>query len=236
MVSIAVMLELMDKNRRGQEPSRRPLLRPSERQAFAERVRGSEKLSATLAVDKAPATPMQAQLPKEPKPSAPTPYRRLYRWRLAGGVIFIVIVILGAYLFFTFQDAGTLPKNVTKASNLTLYYPTKLPKGYRLDQSTAKYSGGVVFFTLKDVAGNRQVVFTEQAAPANPPDFDAIQKSYSNFKKISIAGGQGVIGTYRQAPTAIILTNTTLINMSGSSNTPLDTATALVKSLQSLPQ
>jgi len=186
--------------------------------------------SAEVAKPAVPANPPEEKTP--PKP--PGHKKNRLRFAVIGGVTLLVIIVVGLG-FFKLRSGDGLPKSIVKSSNLTLYYPSELPRGYALDRSTAREVDGIVFFTIKDTASDRQIVFSEQVAPTNPPDFDAIQKSSSSLKKANVAGSQGVIGVYQSTPTAIILTNTTLINISGSKNTPEDAVANLVKSLRSLP-
>jgi hypothetical protein len=146
-------------------------------------------------------------------------------------IIFAALLLIAAafFLIFNGKNNNPLPESIIKQSNFAVYYPTSLPKGYVLDKNSAAYDNQILFFSISN--GDRKISISEQAPPKNPPDFDVIQKGNTSFKKLDVTGGQAIYGVSQQTPAAILVTNTTLINVSGSNNVPLDNVSKLIQSM-----
>jgi hypothetical protein len=152
------------------------------------------------------------------------------------GFLFVVfaavIAVFLVLLLFKKQDSP-IPKNIEKSVNFALYYPSNLPNGYSLDKNSVKSENQIVFYSLS--SGDKKISISEQAAPSNPPDFEKIQKGNTSFKPLDTAGGHAIYGVSQKTPAAILLTNTTLINISGDKNVPLDTIVKTTKSMNPRP-
>lgn len=144
------------------------------------------------------------------------------------------LIIVSSLSFYFLRSKNPIPENIRKQVTFPVYYPNKLPAGYSLDKNLIRVENGIMFFSL-DSKKNQKIIISEQTAPSNPPDFDTIQKAYSSFKKIDVIGGKAIFIISGETPTAILLTNTTLINISASKDTPEDVLVRLVQDLQSLP-
>ena len=169
---------------------------------------------------------------KKKKTKVRSPARMAY-------LLAVLCLAASVILFFVQQGSNKdLPfnKNAVSGANFPFYYPSSLPRDYNLDQKSAAVNNGILFFTLKNVG--RTINITEQAEPKQPPDLANLQKFNTSLKNLSINVGTAVLGIDpgTRAPVAIIITNTTLINVSASANTPQDVVKAVVQNMRSLPQ
>lgn len=167
---------------------------------------------------------------------AATPASRKRRLRLfvvaSAAITTLICAILAAAIIKTHSPYG-LPAAIVQQAGFPLYFPSSLPNSYTYKDGSARQSGGIVFYALQN--GQKQISISEQAAPANPPDFSAIQKSNTSFRALNIVGGQAIYGVYQGTPAAILLTNTTLININGAKNMPLDVVAKVAQDMSSVP-
>jgi hypothetical protein len=148
-------------------------------------------------------------------------------------IIILVAALVAGLSLVGNKDSSPLPKSARQAVNFPLYYPSHLPEGYKLEKGSAKAENNIVFYSISN--NGKKISVSEQAAPINPPDFEIIQKSNTAFRKINVTGGQAIYGVSQKVPAAIMITNTTMINISGSSNIPLDLIGKLTQSMSPLP-
>jgi hypothetical protein len=154
------------------------------------------------------------------------------KWLYIPVAMLLVAIAVGLVLFLQKSDSP-VPKNIQKSVNFALYYPSTLPSGYTLDKGSVKSENQIVFYSLDN--DGKKISISEQAAPANPPDFENIQKGNTSFKILNAAGGRAIYGVSQNLPAAIFLTNTTLINISGDKNVPLDTIVKTTQQMSPLP-
>jgi hypothetical protein len=172
--------------------------------------------------------------------------RNFFKNRIAAVTVVILLVVIVGLLVKN-SNSSPIPKSIRKTVNFPLYYPSKLPNGYTYEKSSAKSDAGIVFYSLK--SGDKKILVSEQTAPAHPPDLNALTKpqtvpagpsgfsppAISLFQKIDNSTGQAIQGTSIAGnPVAIILTDTTLINLSGSATLPSNVITEVVQSLSVL--
>jgi hypothetical protein len=172
---------------------------------------------------------------QKPEHKLKKPARRITNIvRLA--VLTMAIVIGGLGWMYHNRNSGQLPSSLKKSVNFAVYYPSALPAGYSLDKKSSAVDKGILFYSLSN--NDKKISISEQAVPKIPPDLNAIQKVNTSFKKIDTPAGQAIIGLdpTSQVPVAVIETNTTLVNVSGSEGTPSDVINKLAQSLTSLPQ
>jgi hypothetical protein len=130
------------------------------------------------------------------------------------------------------RESNEIPINISEAVNFPIFFPEPLPDGYKLQKDSVKLQSKNVFFALEN--RNNQIVVSEQAAPATPPDLLALTEA--GFSKINTPLGLAIQGINKDKPVAILLTNTTLINAAGTPTTPSDAVTSVITRLKSLPQ
>lgn len=148
-------------------------------------------------------------------------------------LLFLAILALGIGIFvYYYANSNKSPfDKYENTIGFQLYYPTTLPNEYILDNESIRNNSGVLFFTLKK--SDNSIVVSQQKAPDTPPDFDKLKESL-NFKDIDTEIGDAVSGLNAEKPTAILVTNTTLITVNGSKDVPSDVVIDLVKNMRSL--
>jgi hypothetical protein len=147
-------------------------------------------------------------------------------------LVCVCLFIFGTAIYLTRRDPSPIPKNIRQTVGFAVYYPRPLPVNYELDKNSISLQNDIVFFIVQDKT--KKISISEQAAPPNPPDFDALQKRNDSFKKLDVLGGNALYGVSQNMPVAILLTNTTLVNVSGSQNTPIDVIARVTQSMSSL--
>lgn len=124
------------------------------------------------------------------------------------------------------RSTAALPSTITNRAAFSLYYPSPMPAGYTYRKDSANFENDIVFYILQN---NNQTVFvSEQAIPTAPPDINNLL----GFKSLTTPAGNAAVGLVGGRPTAILLSNTTLITITGSGNTPKDTIAALTTNMQ----
>ena len=166
----------------------------------------------------------------EPATSPKKPKKGSKKWLFSLLVLLIIIgLAFGIWWFIKGRDSGPIPKSIQKSAGFAIYYPSSMPLGYSLDKSSVNQSNQIIFFKLK--SGDNAINISEQAAPPTPPDFSALQKFNSSFKNLSIVGGRSIYGISQNQPVALLLTNTTLININGTKGTPLSTVAEVTENM-----
>jgi hypothetical protein len=211
-------------------------LRPSDRQAFAERVRGE-----TPSAVPAPAESQQSEQAAS-KPAALEELKKAHRsdrrslplprinFKLAGVIgAAAVIVLIGGLALWHHGSKEPLSATVRKQAGFPLYYPSEVPAGYTLKQDSVRLDNGIVFYSL--VRGAKTILFSQQEVPTSPPDLAHLQ----GFKKVTTFNGDDVaVGTSNGQPTALLLTDTTLITVTGSKDASKDAIFKLAQDMQPL--
>jgi hypothetical protein len=170
---------------------------------------------------------------KAPAPQqASVSSKRKFRPRkpmLWGGIGVVITVAITGIVIFVTHGSDLLPTAVTKQVGFPVYYPSPMSPGYMLQQESVRVENGVLFYTLKD--GGSSVVISEQATPQNPPNLSELV-GFTSLK--TIAGNAAVgVGSGSNAPVVIIVSNTTLITMTGQRNMPSDVVSTIAQNMRS---
>lgn len=146
------------------------------------------------------------------------------------GVVVAAVLIAGVVILVT-GNRSSIPAAISKEAGFPLYYPSSMFKGYAYQTGSARLNNGVVFYTLHDATS--KVTVSEQAVPQNPPNLSELI-GFTSLK--TIAGNAAIgVGSESNAPVAIIVSNTTLIIMTGQRNMPSDVVSTLAQDMRSLP-
>ncbi len=152
--------------------------------------------------------------------------------RVSAIIFALLIAGVGTGLYFyQRRSSGPIPNEIVHRSGFPIYYPTVIRAGFVLQKDSVRDEGGILFYIMEK--GGSTINVSEQAAPAVPPDFQKLEDAL-HFKKIDISSGSAVVGLNIDKPTAIMLTNTTLINIAAPKEIPTDTVIDLVKSMRPL--
>ena len=148
----------------------------------------------------------------------------------------IIAVIIGAvctgiliYFYIAWRQSipTPLPTDAVSSLNFEVYYPSRIPSGYSYKKNSATSHNGVLFF--KFVNGKKIITVTEQAVPPKSLDVYKIAGGYTALK-ISI--GKAGLGTSVGWPSVIIITDSTLINITSSQGVTKDQVIAVAQKME----
>ena len=134
----------------------------------------------------------------------------------------------GGLYYYRQRSDWPIPKTVRSQVQFPIYYPSPMPNGYIYQKGSAKVQDGILFYKI--ASGNRVIVISEQAIPVAPPDLNNL----IGFKKLVTLAGNAAVGSNNGQPIAIVLSNTTLIDINGSKNVPNDVVGNLAESMSTL--
>lgn len=172
------------------------------------------------------------QPPHEVAAEMPNKSHRQKSWRVALwiGVAAAVVIFIAGVFIFMHRNTDPLPAALEKNAGFPLYYPSPVPAGYSYRKGSGKLNGNIVFYEMQ--SGNDVLSVSEQPTPPNPPDLAHL----AGFTSLQTPAGNTAIGMTLGQPIAIILSNTTLITITGHKNVPSDVVSNFAKSMISLPQ
>jgi hypothetical protein len=134
----------------------------------------------------------------------------------------LILVLLGGlasgYLYIKRQPAAeVVPPKVKQQASVPILYPSKLPPGYKVVQSSFNTSaGGIVAYYAEDGSGHR-LNFTVQARPANF-DFEAFySRILTNATKFNTPLGEAAVGTANDHLLGSLATTKSWVIVSGNS-------------------
>jgi hypothetical protein len=108
--------------------------------------------------------------------------------------------------------------------------PSSLPESYKYNKKAIRQESGIVFYSF--VNDKHTVSVSQQTLPNNPPALNTL----GGFSKLEVSAGNAAVGVNGTSPTAIILTNSTIITINGSRDTPQDVVATIAKNMASLPE
>jgi hypothetical protein len=125
-------------------------------------------------------------------------------------ILTLICVCLGAAgLFFSNIKHGAIPFPTTIASGLNYpaYYAIGSTSGYTYKSDSAKIKAGILFYTMAN--RTKYIFITEQNAPSTAINLSSLPKHTA----LSVPIGQAVIGTGLGNPSIVIVTPSTLIEL-----------------------
>lgn len=145
-------------------------------------------------------------------------------------ILLALFPLLVAALFYVHtQNSGIKHDLRGVHANFALYAPPRgTARGYKYVSTSLLRQGGIVTYKLRN--NTRSVTVTEQALPSPPPNIDAI----SGYSKTTLPLGSGIIGGAGNHPTAIILTDKTLLNFTSTPGVTVPVLTGIVSSFEKL--
>lgn len=147
--------------------------------------------------------------------------------------ILLISCIGTSYYYFNKKSTATamlpLPANIINGVDFPLYVPSMLPTGYGYKAGSANIRNGILFYKLS--SGAKTITITEQSLPSIAIDLTKVP-SYSSLK---VPAGRGAIGVSVGNPSVIIMTDTTMININSTKDTPKDIVSNLAQSITLLP-
>jgi len=122
---------------------------------------------------------------------------------LAGCLIATIIVSLILIVRHSGESpASPFTAKTLAANNFSLYYPTRLPSGYSIDDaSVSAPESGVVVYTIKSKTG-KKIYISEQARPA-AFDFGGYYKKFHGLTEHIMTSGTIATGYIDDGQTAV---------------------------------
>lgn len=175
----------------------------------------------------------EPELPTEPAKTSGKVRIRLLRLdrKLLLVVPVVIVFIAGAAILLTGNSQpDPIPVNIKQEADFTLYYPQKLPAGFRFDE--AKYDASTRVVTYDYVAdGGNKLYFSLQPKPTgfNFDNFDKEQLSGAHQTDTPI--GTATIGILQQETVSSVVADKTWILISAGEKISLDQLEQVSKSL-----
>ncbi|MBX4197198.1 hypothetical protein KW801_01420 [Candidatus Saccharibacteria bacterium] len=158
------------------------------------------------------------------------------RWTKIFLSLVILVGLAGASWWYypKFFNQNPFPANIqTNASNLgvSLFYPKRLPAGYKVDKSTFRINNGAIIFAANN--GEPRLVFTIQKTPSSL-DFGTFYKDqFKNRQQFDTAYGTVVVGKNQDRYLgSLVSTNTWLILSTNSTSISSDNLSLVLHNLK----
>ena len=124
-------------------------------------------------------------------------------------VVFCTLAVIFSAVFFkpVHKTALQFPAHIADGLNYPIYYPANVTNGYQYQADSEKIRNMLLFFTLTH--GSKSIFVTEQPIPNSAINLSSLPK-YTN---LSLPIGQAVVGTGLGNPSVVIITPSTLIQL-----------------------
>jgi hypothetical protein len=159
---------------------------------------------------KSPIMSSSAHLPPQTRPK--TSKRRQIKKYIAIliAIIILCLIILVSIIFLLksrHKTALPFPAQIAGSLNYPVYYPSEVTTGYSYQPGSANIKATILFFTLTN--GAKSIFVTEQSVPLSAINLNGLPK----HSDISVPIGQAILGTGLGKPSIIIITASTLIEL-----------------------
>lgn len=142
-------------------------------------------------------------------------------------VILITATAVGLWMYHK-QSSSFAHQLKSLNAGYTLYAPSSSnAAGYTVDRGSLRNNSGFVTYTLRN--GQRSITVTQQASPSNPPDLS----TFKGFEHLSLPSvGDAVVGQIEGRTISVVLTDNTVINLTGSTGVSKQVISATVSSFK----
>jgi len=152
-------------------------------------------------------------------------------WFSIGGVA--VVIAIGTVLLFSKTSPNPpLPVTLLARIQYKVYFPDPLPSGYSLDNRSVSYQNGVLFYALKNAETSNNINVSQQQKPQQ----NLMLSSIVGLNPFKVSLGTAYVGAQSNTQVGILVTDTTLVNVSGVSDTPASAISGLMKNLKPVPR
>ncbi len=124
-------------------------------------------------------------------------------------VVLCTLLIALSTLFFklTHKTALQFPAHIADSLSYPIYYPANVTNGYQYQADSANIKTKLLFFTLAH--DSKSIFVTEQTVPNSAINLNSLPK----YTSLNVPIGQAVIGTGLGNPAVVIITPSTLIQL-----------------------
>jgi hypothetical protein len=156
------------------------------------------------------------------------PKKRRRNVYIIPAILAALLLSVGTYFYFTNRTQSTIPQETQESVSFPVYYPSELPEGYQLKKDSIKVDRDIVFYSFSN--DDKNIMISEQAIPPTPPDLAHIE----GFKHLTIPAGDAATGVNNGQPTALLLTDTTLVSITGIKGVSEKNVSDILQSMESL--
>lgn len=128
------------------------------------------------------------------------------------------------------NDSQTIPQNITRQVNFTLYFPSPMPAGYTYMKDTATFQIGQVYYKFAN--GSKRVTVMEQPMPSQKPNL-GLMSGYSIF---SSTIGKAAVGETLGQASAVVLTPSTVITLHSVGSVSQDELKTAINNMKNIGQ
>jgi hypothetical protein len=134
------------------------------------------------------------------------------RKKIAAILALICICAVGLGIFFLKGNgsASPFPTGITSGLPYRVYLSTDTSSGYSYKAGSAKIQAGILFYTLAN--RSKKIFVTEQNVPTNTINLSSLPK----HTNLDVPIGKAVIGTGLGNPSIVIMTSSTLVQLTSS--------------------
>lgn len=84
---------------------------------------------------------------------------------ITSGAVIVALIGTGSWWFLG-RTHNPIPSEIRNSVSFPLYYPTAEPRGYALNTTSFRNSGGTIFYDLSG-SGGHSIIVSQQAPPKN---------------------------------------------------------------------
>lgn len=119
-----------------------------------------------------------------------------------------------------------LPQDLISSVGYPVYYPSHIPRGYHFKVDSIANHNGLLFY--KFINGNRVITVTQQATPAQKVDLNKLE----GYSELQLTIGRAATGQSVGNPSVIILTDSTLVNITSNKDVTKDQVLTVAKNMK----
>jgi len=149
------------------------------------------------------ATPQSPTEPHQPQVGKKRLWKRRTQLIIAGLVLVSISVV--AFAVVKLNTPNPIPETIRSQVSFPLYYPTKAPANWHVDESSYSATSDVVMYTLNNDAG--QKFFVSIQPPPSNFNYDGFKKQFSGNDEFNTDLGSVFIGNVATSAIASIRTN-----------------------------
>jgi hypothetical protein len=167
----------------------------------------------------------------QPLPAKDSVFTRLAESKTAKIVGVAIILLVAGFIILSSRPAkpkSVLPADLAKKASFSVFYPSSLPAGFSYDPTISTFANGQAYYLLNK--GTEHIVVREQAWSSSTLD----TSSLTNPVDLPISSGKAAIGTNTGQTAAVVLTGSTLINITSNGSVAKDEMTAVINSLKNI--
>ncbi len=132
--------------------------------------------------------------------------------KVLAGVVVVFCIGFAVYSFVAWRQSipPPLSQDITSSVYYQIYQPSQMPRGYHLKPDSVTSHNGLVIYKL--ISGKNTITVTQQAAPHTSIDLSKLE----GYTSLNVPIGRAASGQSVGNPSAIIITDSTLINITSS--------------------